>query len=206
VAVLAAVFWAERWAAVLVDSVRAALAADLHGLAAVVAFPVEAPVTVGSANENLKIPAWVAKKVSEVELERLAKAIESTEHKTDAELVLVFCRQSLDWGGRLRRLNLALTPGTAVVDAVHHRAELEFHRRVKSKTAHQSGILIFISFFERRIVVLADQGVHAKLPKELWLELVQGMTAHLKKGQFAEGLILGFAQAAEILAAHILDQ
>ncbi len=42
-----------------------------------------------------------------------------------------------------------------------------------TETKNRTGVLIFVSEFEHEISILADQGIHAKLPPTFWRELCQ---------------------------------
>ncbi|MGA9115901.1 MAG: hypothetical protein WB626_03905 [Bacteroidota bacterium] len=66
-------------------------------------------------------------------------------------------------------------------------------------TRGRTGVLLFVSAFERRVVVLGDTGINAKVRKGEWEEVVQAVTSGLKSGRAAEGLIGGIRLAAALL-------
>lgn len=98
-------------------------------------------------------------------------------------------------------LRFLTTPRDQTQD-VHDRAELEFYRGRFHQTQKSTGILLFVSLFERRAVVLADKGISEKLSENTWTEVVQLLTAELKN----KNMSLGFEKAVEkcgtILATH----
>ncbi len=72
---------------------------------------------------------------------------------------------------------------------VEARALLEFYQAEISKTQGRTGILLFLSLMERKAVVLADEAISQKLPKETWVQICQEMVGGIGKGQTAEGII-----------------
>jgi putative membrane protein len=82
------------------------------------------------------------------------------------------------------------------------RAELEFHREGLGKTVDRTGILILLSVFERRAVVLADKGINEKLDKNVWQEVINSVVDGVKKGQLADNLELAIKQCGNLLAKH----
>jgi putative membrane protein len=86
------------------------------------------------------------------------------------------------------------------------RAELEFYRCHVDKTHNRAAILIFVSLFEHRAVVLADQKIAAKLPAETWQEVLEVLLAHVKNGQLAQGYVAAIEKSGAILAEHFPRQ
>jgi putative membrane protein len=93
----------------------------------------------------------------------------------------------------------------AVVEShVAARARLAFAENGLTRTAGRTGILIFVALLERRVVVLADEGVHRALgPEESWEEVVARAVAGLRAGRPVEGLLAAVERCGEILAAHL---
>lgn len=65
--------------------------------------------------------------------------------------------------------------------------EIYFENGV-SMTRDRTGILIFLSLLERKVLVLADAGINEKVAKNHWDELVGKLLGRIKKGQLVEGL------------------
>lgn len=70
-------------------------------------------------------------------------------------------------------------------------------RRVASTSA-RGGLLIYLSLFERRVVVLADHGALEALGKEGILTIRQKAVEHLRQGQALEALLAGLEAAGAI--------
>ncbi len=87
------------------------------------------------------------------------------------------------------------------------RAELEFHRAGISGTRAQTGILIFVSFFEHRVVVLADKAINTKIDRNTaWEELVTLIIRGVRDAKLHEGLNAAITKAGELLASHFPAQ
>ena len=86
--------------------------------------------------------------------------------------------------------------------AVHERAELEFYRLGVHQTVKKTGILIFISLLEKKVVILADQGISDKLPPETWSKIVVEAVRGIRKGKLGDGLIHCIEACGEHLASH----
>ena len=80
--------------------------------------------------------------------------------------------------------------------AAHHVFASQGLRR----TAGRGGLLVYVSLFERRLILLADDGVMEKLGQEFLDELRDRATVDLKAGRFLEGLTGTVRGAADRLA------
>lgn len=83
---------------------------------------------------------------------------------------------------------------------VLERAELEFYRQGVHKTAEQTGVLIFISLLEHRVVILADRGISEVLPKDVWEEVVSDLVRSIHDRKLSEGLTRSIEKCAELLS------
>ena len=82
---------------------------------------------------------------------------------------------------------------------VQMRAESAFLQEQVFNTENRTGILIFIALFEHRAVILADEGIHQKIPKETWSGLVDELTTGIKAGYPVDALNNTITQCGEIL-------
>lgn len=85
---------------------------------------------------------------------------------------------------------------------VEARAHLEFYRQGLNRTEKSTGVLLFISLMERRAVVLADQAIAQKLPKDTWFQVCHLMVDGVKKGQTGEGFANAIRKCGEHLTQH----
>jgi putative membrane protein len=71
---------------------------------------------------------------------------------------------------------------------VEDQAQNMFYQYHISFTEQRSGILLYISFFEKMAVILPDVGIAEVVPAEEWEKVINDLTAHLKQGNAVEGI------------------
>jgi putative membrane protein len=84
----------------------------------------------------------------------------------------------------------------------NEQAFQEFYANGLHRTQGATGVLIFVSLLERRVVVMADEGIAARVAPEAWKEVDELALAGIRRGSLAEGLESAVARAGELLAAH----
>jgi putative membrane protein len=89
-----------------------------------------------------------------------------------------------------------------VAEEVEEAAITSFYREKLYRTRDQNGILIFISVLERRVYILGDRGIDAKINNNSWQEIVNGLTAGIRRGKQGEALLAAVNQVGEILKHH----
>jgi putative membrane protein len=87
-------------------------------------------------------------------------------------------------------------------EVAEEQATQEFHRLDLQATQAASGVLIFVSLFERRVVVLADHGVDAEAGAEHWHGVNEAVLRGVARGSLRDGLVDGIARAGAVLAEH----
>ena len=87
---------------------------------------------------------------------------------------------------------------------VAERARRAFAEYGLARTAGRTGVLVFVAVLERRVVVLADEGVNRVLdPDESWEQVVTPAVDGLRGGRAADGLVAAVARCGEILRRHL---
>lgn len=81
-------------------------------------------------------------------------------------------------------------------------AERTFVRLGMDRTAHRSGVLLFLAPEERAFVVLGDAVLDARAGRELWLAARDAAALHFVAGRFTEGLIAAIRLLGDALARH----
>jgi putative membrane protein len=105
---------------------------------------------------------------------------------------------------RLEAVRRALLPPALVERRVAERARRCFAEEGLRRTRGRTGILLFVALLERRVVVLADEGIHRVLdPDESWQQVVDLAVAGLREGRAVEGLEAAVRRCGEILARHL---
>jgi putative membrane protein len=84
---------------------------------------------------------------------------------------------------------------------VHAAALTQFEALGLAHTRDRTGILLYASLAEHRAEVLADEGIYAKAPREVWDEIVSLLIAGLKANDPASGFVRAVERTGQILAA-----
>jgi putative membrane protein len=95
----------------------------------------------------------------------------------------------------------ALTPGARLTAKVLAAAHAQFDALGLTHTRDHTGVLLYVSLAERRAQVLADTGIYAKAPPQVWDEVVGLLIAGVKHGRPADGFVDAVTRTGEILAA-----
>jgi putative membrane protein len=80
-----------------------------------------------------------------------------------------------------------------------HRAFLE---QEVFRTRERTGILLFLSLFEHRVVVLGDSGINQKVEQRQWDGIVQTLVTGIRAGRPGEALAVAVRQCGELLELH----
>jgi len=93
--------------------------------------------------------------------------------------------------------------GAALLDRrMEQRAREAFLVHEVWKTRDRTGILVTVSRFERRVVVIADAGIHAVVPAGTWDRLAGDTAAMVRQSGPGAGLLAAVRKSGEILLAH----
>jgi putative membrane protein len=78
----------------------------------------------------------------------------------------------------------------------------EFYAHGLHKTEAATGVLIFVSLLERRVIVMADEGIHSKVDDNFWAETDGLILQGIRKGSLRDGLIAGIDLAGVALSEN----
>jgi uncharacterized membrane protein len=126
-------------------------------------------------------PKWVRAFLSDDDLEAVMRAVAEAERHTSAEI-----RVHLDHA----------CPGDA-----RERAIKTFERLGMHKTAHRSGVLVYISVTDRKLAIVGDKGIHERVGEEYWQGLVAGVLERMRQGP-RDGLVHALAEVGRALGHH----
>lgn len=87
-------------------------------------------------------------------------------------------------------------------EEVEEAAVTSFFNHGLYRTRDANGILLFISVFERKVWILADHGINAKVPTGQWDDIVAQVTEGVRKGDRAQAISIAVATIGDMLAAH----
>lgn len=82
------------------------------------------------------------------------------------------------------------------------RAEMAFLEQEVFRTRDRTGILLFLSLFEHRVIVIGDSGINQKVEQGQWEGIVQAVAAGIRAGRAGEALASGIRQCGELLERH----
>jgi putative membrane protein len=82
------------------------------------------------------------------------------------------------------------------------RAREQFLAQNLHTTRERTGVLLYVSIAEHHVELLADAGIHARVPAGTWDQVVSSLTARVKADQVGEGFIEAVNAIGAQLAAH----
>lgn len=125
----------------------------------------------------------------------------------DRPLLLVACQLLLGGLGaflaaRLPDYKRFFIRESRAQEMVEEQALQEFFRHGLWDTEARTGVLLFISLLERRVVVLADEGITGKVAADQWERTDRAILDGIASGALRDGIIAGIRSAAEVLEEH----
>lgn len=110
-------------------------------------------------------------------------------------------------GGALFALLTLLIPGFAKLFLSDFRAEAEVKQYAESMfltrelfaTSERTGILLLISTFERKVVILPDKGLSDLFPEDKVKSIIASMTPFLRLSEFCRAFEIGLEQLSKSL-------
>ena len=100
-------------------------------------------------------------------------------------------------------LRRALVPAEVLDHRVRQRATAAFVAEEVFRTRDRTGILLFLSVFERRVLVLADVGIAARVAQREWDEIATAIAAGIRRGAPGPALAAGIRRCGELLATRV---
>ena len=82
------------------------------------------------------------------------------------------------------------------------RAVMMFGKLRVWDTENDTGVLIYLLLAERRIEIVADRGIDARVADEHWQTLVAGMAEAFRHGRFEDGLNAAIDAVGALLVEH----
>ena len=69
-------------------------------------------------------------------------------------------------------------------------------------TEHNSGVLIYVQLVDRKVELLADRGINARVPQEEWNAICHRLEQRYRKGEFEQGTLAAIGEITAHLARH----
>lgn len=99
-------------------------------------------------------------------------------------------------------IKMHLVPRSVQRDYCARRAREQFLAQNMHTTRERTGVLLYVSVAERHVELLADAGIHTRVPAGTWNTIVDEFTAQLKAGRIGGGFIAAVTAIGEHLAVH----
>lgn len=95
-----------------------------------------------------------------------------------------------------------LADHAALESRVAGRAKQAFLDERVFATKARTGVLIFVALFERRVVVLADEGIAAHVHPSAWNALTNELARGIREGAAARALVQAVHRCLDLLIEH----
>jgi len=115
-------------------------------------------------------------------------------------------------GGAILALLTVLMPGFAKQFLSTSGAEVEVRQYAESlflsrelfATSKRTGILVMVSLFERKVVILPDRGLSNHLPEDTLQSIIAVMAVFLKQGKVKQAFETGLEQLVHVLGTNVV--
>ena len=122
-------------------------------------------------------------------LDAVARAVAEQEKRHRGELRVVI-------EGGLPLITLAARR-SARARALEHFARLRVW-----DTDDNAGVLIYLLLADRRVEIVADRGIHARVGATAWETICGAMQQEFAAGRFEAGVLTGLSSVSDLLAQH----
>lgn len=95
-----------------------------------------------------------------------------------------------------------LIPDKEMEQRVHEAAFREFYASGLHRTRESNGVLIYLSLFERRVVVIGDKGIHERMGTTHWHEVRDRIIQGIRRGRAREGICASIEACGKGLSEH----
>ncbi len=119
----------------------------------------------------------------------IEKAIRDSERLHDGEL-----RFAVEAGLEWQELLKGVSPRARAVEV--------FSRLHVWDTEHNSGVLIYLLLADRKVEIVADRGIHARVGQSGWESICHNMEKRFRAGEFETGVVEGIAAITLLLQQH----
>ena len=145
---------------------------------------------IGRTLKHLLTPAWAVRfAFSRGTLDAIQAAVARSERSHCGEI-----RFSVEGGLDLHHL-VRDTP-------IRARALEVFSQLRVWDTAERSGVLIYVQLIDRRIEIVADRGIAAKVPQEQWNAICRALESAYASRRFESGTLEALTSVTRLLSEH----
>jgi len=104
--------------------------------------------------------------------------------------------------GELRFAIEGPLPLPALRTTIRKRAEALFGQLGVWDTEHNSGVLIYVQLVDRKIEIVADRGIAARVKQGEWDAICRAMERSFKQNHFEQGALEAILAVTAILGRH----
>jgi putative membrane protein len=95
-----------------------------------------------------------------------------------------------------------IVPAKIKQQKVEERAMQHFMQSGVSYTRDRTGILIFISYLEKRVILLADSAINEKIEQHEWQKIVDHIVAGIKEDKLTQNLVDAINDCGNLLQKY----
>jgi uncharacterized membrane protein len=139
---------------------------------------------------HLATPGWLSwRRFRSADREAIRAAVAASERQHRGELRFV--------------IEGPLPVGVLVKGQSARQRAVELFRRLGvGNTSEATGILIYVQLVDRRVEVLADRGIDARVPQSEWEMICRDMETAFSDGAYRRGVLEAIDRATALLALH----
>ena len=100
---------------------------------------------------------------------------------------------------RIHTLKRCFIRGKEMEEEVREAAHIQFFRKGLYRTREETGVLIYISVFERRVWILGDRGINAAIPEAHWNGVIATIVQAIKDRRPVKGICQAVGEVSRIL-------
>ena len=135
------------------------------------------------------IPRWLRRRLGDDDLVAIAEAVRDVEATTSAEI-----RVHLEPRVPRARFGRSLAPLERAREVF---ANLGMHR-----TRERNGVLLYVAFEDRKLAVVGDEAIHARVGDRYWADVRDLMVDRFRHGANRDAIVLAVADIGATLARH----
>jgi uncharacterized membrane protein len=134
-------------------------------------------------------PSWARAWLTDEDFEAISAAIVAAERQTAAEI-----RVHLERHVKHRRWSRRVDPLA--------RARWLFTHLGMHRTAGRHGVLIYLALEDRKLAIVGDEGIHARVGDEYWHRIRDLMIERVRAGRVREAVVASVAEVGRVLIEH----